>query len=412
MGGSRFSPLAINSQAFRAEGAYTLTPEDMETGNCFYDSVALGRAPLDVACSLLSSSRGKIALAQPFEIPLRTMYSKKIKNLLFAGEHASFTSRASASFSHPPTSAQMGEAVGACAALCVKKKRLPRTISKPGNVEELRRNLNRLNHTCSLSEVEDPDNLIVESKVVASTTTRKFLNASPSLNSPFCPLKRGLVQFPVTSKIIDEVMIFVEVAEDCKIELRLLENSSKICTIPGNCLNVFEVDLLKGGPRWERIPVNVKVKNVGWHYLEFDSGGKVTFFLQENAYTGTLLYKFANHQSGGYQTPTLNLFLACPSFLLFRLFLPLIYYPIRLFLRQRMFLTEELDQIFCPIYGSLRKPILNILNIWNFIGKSRSILALSRSFGMQRLSTYFLLVHRQSNRQFCPQLLKITNYIS
>ena len=49
--------------------------------------------------------------------------------------------------------------------------------------------------------------------------------------------------------------------------------------------------------------MNAKVKNVGWHFLEFDFGGKVTLFLQENACTGTLLYKFANHQSGGLLNP-------------------------------------------------------------------------------------------------------------
>ena len=285
-----FSPVALNQQGFRAKGEYLLTPEDMESAVSFYDSVALGRSPLDVTDSLLASPRGKVSLPQPFEIPLRSLYSVKVKNLFFAGEHASATSRASAGFSHPPTSAQMGEAVGVCAALCVSKKRLPRTIAKSGNVDVLRKRLNRLNHTCSLLGVEDSNNLISDSTVIASTTLETFL-LNGSLMCSTSSIQDGLVQFPVSTDRVDEVFLYLESKVNCNLQIRLLENASGICTIPGACLSSVFHTVKKGGPRWEKIKVNTPVNKQGWHYIEYKFDQKVILYEQPNAPVGLLCHQ-------------------------------------------------------------------------------------------------------------------------
>ena len=297
-----FSPLALSSQGFRATGDYILTPEDMESATKFYDSVALGRAPLDVVDSLLCSPRGKIALPQPFEIPLRSLYSNKIKNLFFAGEHASATSRASASFSHPPTSAQMGEAVGVCAAFCLAQKRLPRTISKIDNVDALRQRLTSLNHTCSLSSVEDLDNLIPDSKAIPSTTLGGFVRKCPAEKPSFYQ-REGLIQFPVVSASIDEIYLYLEAEQDCQVEFRLLECSSSISTIPGSCLASCLQEIKAGGPRWEKISLNGQVNRKGWHFIEFTNNEKVIFYEQKNAPVGLLFHQSIQASKSGFLNP-------------------------------------------------------------------------------------------------------------
>ena len=155
-----FSAIPLRVDGFRAQGDFVLNPHDMESGVTFPDSVALGRSPLDLEGAMLCSMRGKVALPHPFEIPLRCLYSKSVKNLFFAGGHASCSSRASASLRHPPTSAQLGEAVGVASVLCMRLKRLPRTLSKSGYVDELRRLLHRSNHAFSKVHQDDPDDLI------------------------------------------------------------------------------------------------------------------------------------------------------------------------------------------------------------------------------------------------------------
>ena len=307
-----FSPIALNAQGYRANGEYVLTPEDMEGASRFYDSVALGRAPLDVADSLLSSPRGKVALPQPFEIPLRSLFSSRIKNLFFAGEHASATSRASASFSHPPTSAQMGEAVGICAALCNTKGRLPRTIAKQGNVNELIKRLNKRNHSCSLLGVEDSDNLVVDSKVFASTTTKNFeMNRSlePNLTSP----DQILIQFPVTTKCINEISLYLESREDCVLECRLFESASGVSTIPGACLVSVSQTIIAGGPRWEKIILEADVNKVGWHFIEFKFEKKIIIYDQENAPVGLLSHNLIKSFKSGLLNPYSEYFPKLPS---------------------------------------------------------------------------------------------------
>ena len=297
-----FSPLTLSSQGFRAKGEYLLSPEDMESGKEFYDSVSLGRSPLDLSESLLCSPRGKIALPQPFEIPLRSLFSSKIKNLLFAGEHISSTSRASASFSHPPTSSQMGAAVGVCAAVCIEKKRLPRTMSKQGNIDIIRKRLARTNHTCALYPVEDLDNQIPHSKIVSSSSLGSFVGKGPFFKLSFIP-NRGLLQFPIISESIEGIHIYLECSEDSEVGFRLLQGSSTATTIPGECLESTTQLIRAGGVRWERIFLNSNVKRKGWHFLEFTKNNNVSFYEYENVPTGILCHHPLKSVEGGLHNP-------------------------------------------------------------------------------------------------------------
>ena len=184
-----FSAIPLRQDGFRAKGDFVLNPHDMESGRTYPDSVALGRSPLDLEGAMLCSMRGKVALPHPFEIPLRCLYSKSVKNLFFAGGHASCSSRASASLRHPPTSAQLGEAVGLTAVLCIRLKRLPRTLSKSGYVDELRSLLHRSNHAFSTVPPDDPDDLLREAKVTASSALQVFTPKTPG--HPLLPSPSG-----------------------------------------------------------------------------------------------------------------------------------------------------------------------------------------------------------------------------
>ena len=299
---NNFSPIIRNSDGFRGFGEYILKTDDLESGNEFYDSVAMGRSPLDASDSLICSSRGKIALPHPFDIPLRCLVSKKIKNLFFAGENASATSRVSASLRHPPTASQMGESVGVCAAVCVNNKRLPRTILKPGNVEVVRKKLARLNHTCGRSPVEDLDNLIASSNVVSSSNLNTFITGTIDDLIEESP-KSGLVQFPVSSDVIDEIQIFVGAVEESCFTFRLLEGASNGSTIAGSCLESGTVSVPEGKPCWRRIAINAKVQKKGWHFLEITNTGGVFFYFRKYSPVGLLFHDSLRENKSGLINP-------------------------------------------------------------------------------------------------------------
>lgn len=297
-----FSPIVDSNKNFRSLGEYVLTVNDLEVGEKFYDSVATGRSPLDSTDSLLCSSRSKIALPYPFEIPLRCLISKKIKNLLSAGENCSCTSKVSNSLSHPATSSQMGVAAGICAAICIKKKRLPRTLVKQDNVEQLRKKLIRLNHNCGNTSVEDSDNLIPSSKVVPSTVLNTFGADEISNYSKYSP-KCGLIQFPVSGKRIDEIHLFLGADKDTSINFRILEGSANGSTIPGECLESGSFSVQASPGSWMKIIVNVEVRNFGWHFLEFTDNDGVEFYFRQNSPVGLLFHESIRANKSGIINP-------------------------------------------------------------------------------------------------------------
>ncbi len=284
-----FSPLSFCSDGYRSEGDYQLVPDDLESSASFYDSVALGRGPLDMTDSLLFSPRGKVALTRPFEIPLRCLISRRVKNLLLTGPQSSVSSRALASLSHPATAAQTGEAIGVCAAYCLSQNRLPKTVAKEGNVEGLQRKLNRLNHSFRLGAVEDLQNLIPLSNVISSTELTSSFSES-QLDEKFTTFRRGLIQFSVDSDEVKDVLILLKADKDVELKFRFLEGAYGGNTIPGTCLHASSVFIRSGKIRWEVFSIGAKIERQGWHFLELVDADGVSFFQQKNSPVGSLLY--------------------------------------------------------------------------------------------------------------------------
>ena len=77
-----------------------------------------------------------------YEVPFRSLYSKNISNLMFAGRNASLTHIALSSTRIQGTCALMGQAVGTAATLCVKKGVTPRVIGQK-YIKELQEQLMR-----------------------------------------------------------------------------------------------------------------------------------------------------------------------------------------------------------------------------------------------------------------------------
>ena len=292
-----FSPHCVNSDIFRCFGHYTLEPEDLESGKQFYDCVAMGRGPIDMNDSLLLSPRGKVSLARPFEIPLRSLISKHIKNLFLTGVQASVTSRVSSSMSHPPTASQTGSAVGVAAALCIKKKILPKTLLKKERIGALQHRLSRLNQSFSFNIFEDQDNLIPRSRVNSSSYLKESLLES-QIDEKIC-FEKALIQFSTITDKIDEIFLLLESDHELELEYRILEGANGGNTIPGHCLFTSSIKISSGAARWERFPVAVTIRSKGWHYLEILNAKGINFYKMKNSPVGSCLFlPLKNFRSG------------------------------------------------------------------------------------------------------------------
>lgn len=111
----------------RYVGDYILTQQDVEAGKHFDDEVAYGGWQIDNHLPggfAMSGQDGahlqKKRLTEPYGIPLRSLYSKNIENLMFAGRNISASHIAFASVRVMGTCGIMGQAVGTAAALMTK----------------------------------------------------------------------------------------------------------------------------------------------------------------------------------------------------------------------------------------------------------------------------------------------------
>ncbi|MCW8134019.1 MAG: FAD-dependent oxidoreductase, partial [Planctomycetota bacterium] len=136
----------------RFVGEHILTEQDVVDRAEFPDGVAFGGWNLDDHAPLgffddHHPPATHTHIPGVYNVPLRSLYSKTVPNLLFAGRNVSATHVALTSVRVMLTCAQMGEAVGAAAAQCVKEGCLPREVaSNPEKIARLRERLMRDDH--------------------------------------------------------------------------------------------------------------------------------------------------------------------------------------------------------------------------------------------------------------------------
>ncbi|MGF1634272.1 MAG: FAD-dependent oxidoreductase [Phycisphaerae bacterium] len=116
----------------RYEGDHILKQQDVEAGGAFEDVVAFGGWSMDDhhPAGLLYPGEPTIfhPAPSPYGIPYRSLYSRNVDNLLFAGRNISVTHAALSSTRVMATCAVIGQAAGTAAALCTKHGRTPRQL--------------------------------------------------------------------------------------------------------------------------------------------------------------------------------------------------------------------------------------------------------------------------------------------
>lgn len=126
------SPYVARRESRRFKGAHVLTQNDVEEGVCSDDGIAFGGWPIDIhpPCGIFSKEKPAVQkFVDIYNIPFRSIYSKNIKNLFFAGRNISISHIALGTTRVEWTCGVIGQAAGTAAAFCAKKKILPENIS-------------------------------------------------------------------------------------------------------------------------------------------------------------------------------------------------------------------------------------------------------------------------------------------
>jgi FAD dependent oxidoreductase len=162
-------------EARRLVGDHILTQQDlMGLNGDFEDAVCIGGWNLDEHPPTGFEDPEKppfvsIKLKDVYNIPLRSLYSKNIRNLFMAGRNMSATHTAFSSTRVMGTCAVEGQAIGTAAALCIKHKLLPRGLYQDkAMLKSLQQTLLRDDQSIKGLKNEDPHDLARLARVTAS----------------------------------------------------------------------------------------------------------------------------------------------------------------------------------------------------------------------------------------------------
>lgn len=159
----------------RMVGEYIITQRDIAENKIFEDTVAYGGWPLDVHSPKGFYNDGEVntvaATPSPYCVPYRSMYSKNISNLFFAGRNISVTHMALSSTRVQATCAIIGQAVGTAAAIASKYNLTPHGVYK-NKLIELQQTLTQ--NDCFLPNIiREVSNLCKKTPIVNGNDTLK-----------------------------------------------------------------------------------------------------------------------------------------------------------------------------------------------------------------------------------------------
>ncbi len=159
----------------RMVGDYIMTQQDMEGGYiALTDGVAIGGWPFDDHPSQGFDDTDKkparqTKIAEPYNIPLRSLHSKNVPNLFMAGRNISTTYVAFTSSRVMGTCAVAGQAVGTAAAFCAKRGIVPKDLIGDGAaIRDLQQALIRDDQSVRMVKNSDPKDLARSASIQAS----------------------------------------------------------------------------------------------------------------------------------------------------------------------------------------------------------------------------------------------------
>ena len=213
----------------RFEGDYMIIQQDIVEQRKHADAVAFGGWSIDLhpGDGVFSEKPGCNQWHSKgiYQIPYRSLYSRNITNLFFAGRIISASHVAFGSTRVMATSAYLGQAVGNAAYLCLQKNCTPKELYTLNHITELQSYLGKVGHFIPGVLPTDTDNLINQAQILTSSELQL---SSLAGNGEWYILEESIAQLlPIKSGKIPDFKFSIIGLDETKldVEIRL---SSKI----------------------------------------------------------------------------------------------------------------------------------------------------------------------------------------
>ncbi len=272
----------------RLMGDHILTQHDVLGQVHFDDTVALGGWSIDIhpASGVYAYQTGSTHTFSDgiYEIPFRSLYSRNVGNLLFAGRNLSATHVAFASTRVMATCATLGEAAGTAAAMCAALGVTPRKL-----YERHRRDLVQtlLRQDASVLGVanDDPADLARHARVSASSHLGSVVLAG---DGDIWPLTCAVgVTVPVQRRL-ETLSLLVGAEHATTLTVSAFDVSKPQNFVPNALLSTVTVPVDAGAERWVDVPLRIEVDAPGYVFVEIDAADGVTLRRSAEPLSGVL----------------------------------------------------------------------------------------------------------------------------
>lgn len=281
----------------RFEGDYILRQQDIVEQTTHEDAVAFGGWSIDLhpADGVFSEKPGCNQWHGKgiYQIPMRSLYSRNIKNLFLAGRIISASHIAFASSRVMATCGCIGQAVGTAAWLCNQKNILPFQLLQKEPLHVLQQTLLRAGHFIPGVQQSDSKNLVTTANITASSEFQLNELKDDQLLKPLISAMAQMI--PLFHGKVPSMIVHADTAKPTVLEVQL-RISNKISNFtPETILETLLIDLQPGRNCLhldfkELMPENgyaficfMKNPQVMMHFSQQRVSGILSVFNHENA---------------------------------------------------------------------------------------------------------------------------------
>ncbi|WP_129664020.1 FAD-dependent oxidoreductase [Phytoactinopolyspora endophytica] len=240
----------------RFVGDYTLTQNDILVQADFDDRVAFGGWSIDlhpVGGVYANEAGSKHWLPDGnYHIPLRSLYSSNVSNLLFAGRDISASHVAFGTTRVMATCAATGEAAGSAAALCVANDVAPRELHAR-HLRELQLTMLRQDAPILGMAYEDPADHALTATVTASSTLTDLAVDTAGRRQALDADIGAIV--PVDPRL-DGIDVLVDAAADTELSVTVYSTGRAQNYVPAEPVAKASVPVPAGQGQWVTLPVS------------------------------------------------------------------------------------------------------------------------------------------------------------
>lgn len=257
----------------RFEGDHILTMGDIDGQVHFEDAMAYGGWGFDHHPPGGFHDKENPSTHQylrgPHNVPLRSLYSRNIDNLFFAGRNISATHYALSSTRVMLTCAQLGEAVGMAAAHAVESGCAANQLSQNKQFKGVQHDLIEADHHIHQLATLLPQDIAPSAVVSASSVFNGFDHVESWGTEPLAEARMQMLSI-ITDRV-DSIQVRLDASNATQIKYSFSQGPENSSTYPDKELTSGTIDINPGIDQWVVLPISCSIAQPGWHFLMVDA---------------------------------------------------------------------------------------------------------------------------------------------